>query len=85
MKLFIAEKPSLARAIAASLGISKKQEGYIECANNTVVTWCFGHLLELASPDDYDPKYKKWSAETLPIIPNNWMLKAKKAQVSNSR
>ena len=59
MRLFIAEKPSLGRAIAEGLGNGKKHEGYITCGNDTV-TWCFGHLLELANPEHYDPALKKW-------------------------
>ncbi|MCT4625672.1 DNA topoisomerase III [Halodesulfovibrio sp.] len=77
MRLFIAEKPSLGRAIAEGLGNGKKHEGYITCGDDTV-TWCFGHLLELANPDDYNPEWKKWDAKALPIIPEQWMLKPRK-------
>lgn len=78
MKLFIAEKPSLARAIAEVLPKPhKKQDGYIEAGNGDIVTWCIGHLLEQAPPEDYDEKYKKWVAEHLPIIPQQWQLKPK--------
>jgi len=54
MRLFIAEKPSVAKAIAGELDITGKGDGYIECGADTV-TWCFGHLLEPADPDEYTP------------------------------
>jgi DNA topoisomerase-3 len=78
MKLYIAEKPSLARAIVDVLPKPhKKSDGYIEASNGDVVTWCIGHLLEQAPPEDYDIKYKKWLVEHLPIIPEQWKLKPK--------
>ena len=78
MKLYIAEKPSLGRAIADALPKPhKKYDGYIEVANGDCVSWCIGHLLEQAEPDDYDEHLKKWKFEHLPIIPEQWQLKAK--------
>ncbi len=78
MKLYIAEKPSLGRAIADALPLPhKKQDGYIEVGNGDRVSWCIGHLLEQAEPDDYDVRYKKWQLEHLPIVPAEWQLKAK--------
>lgn len=78
MKLFIAEKPSLARAIADVLPKPhKKQEGFIEVGDGDIVTWCIGHLLEQAPPEDYDVRYKKWLDADLPIIPTQWQLKPK--------
>ncbi len=78
MKLYIAEKPSLGRAIADALPKPhKKQQGYIECGNGDVVTWCIGHILEQVEPDAYDAKYKKWQLDHLPIIPMQWQLKPK--------
>ncbi|WP_372811243.1 DNA topoisomerase 3, partial [Pseudoalteromonas nigrifaciens] len=78
MKLYIAEKPSLGRAIADALPKPhKKHDGYIEVANGDCVSWCIGHLLEQAEPDDYDERFKKWQFEHLPIIPEQWQLKAK--------
>lgn len=73
MRLFIAEKPSLARAIAEGLGQGKKGNGYIECGQD-IVTWCFGHLLDSAPPKYYDPAYKQWKMEHLPIIPKEFTL-----------
>lgn len=79
MKLFIAEKPSLARAIADVMPKPHlKKDGYIEVGNGDAVTWCLGHLLEQVEPDEYDPKYKRWNAEHLPIIPQEWQLKPRK-------
>lgn len=67
MRLFIAEKPSLGRAIADVLPKPhKKGEGFIETAQGDVVTWCIGHLLEQAEPDAYDAAYKQWRMEQLP-------------------
>ena len=74
MQVFIAEKPSVAKVLAAGIGSVKKQNGYFECAGSCVVTWCVGHLLEQANPDAYDPALKKWSAHTLPFIPDKWKL-----------
>lgn len=77
--LYIAEKPSLGRAIADVLPKPhKKEDGAIRCANGDVVTWCIGHLLEQAEPDEYDPIYKKWSLDALPILPEQWKLKPRK-------
>ena len=78
MRLFIAEKPSLGRAIAENLGKGSKKDGYITLnGGNDVVTWCFGHILEQYNPDEYDEKYKKWNLLDLPIIPSLWKLKVK--------
>jgi len=76
MRLFIAEKPSLARAIADGLGKGRKGNGCILCGNDTV-TWCFGHLLEPCYPEEYKPEYASWRREHLPIIPQAWKSKAR--------
>jgi DNA topoisomerase III len=78
-RLFIAEKPSLARAIADALPKPhKKEKSCIRCANGDVVTWCIGHLLEQVQPDDYDERYKKWNLNDLPILPQQWKLRPRK-------
>lgn len=78
MKLYIAEKPSLAVAIAAVLPKpQKKEEGCIRLGNGDCVSWCIGHLLEQADPEHYDPAFKKWQLEHLPILPQQWALKPK--------
>ena len=75
MRLFIAEKPSLARAIADVLPKPhRKGDGFIECGNGPVVTWCIGHLLEQAQPDAYDSRYARWILADLPIVPEKWHL-----------
>ncbi|NYS61475.1 DNA topoisomerase III [Vreelandella salicampi] len=74
MRLIIAEKPSLARAIAEALpGSAKRQDGAIICGDTTV-TWCLGHLLEQAAPEAYDPADKQWRLDRLPIVPQQWKL-----------
>ncbi|MFV0520468.1 MAG: DNA topoisomerase 3, partial [Lachnospirales bacterium] len=71
MKLVIAEKPSVAQAIASVLGIKNRKDGYIE-GNDYIITWCVGHLVGLAGTEVYDEKYKKWNKKDLPIIPTNF-------------
>ncbi|CAM4025887.1 DNA topoisomerase III [Vibrio neonatus] len=79
-RLFVAEKPSLGRAIASALPRPHKNgQGYIECGNGDIVTWCIGHLLEQVEPDVYDPKYKRWDLADLPIIPEQWQLRPRKS------
>ncbi|TKB58278.1 DNA topoisomerase III [Ferrimonas aestuarii] len=79
MKLYIAEKPSLGRAIAAVLPKPhKKQEGYIELGNGDCVSWCVGHLLEQAEPGDYNDSWQQWREESLPMVPEQWRLKTRK-------
>ncbi|PCJ32347.1 MAG: DNA topoisomerase III [Moraxellaceae bacterium] len=78
MKLYIAEKPSLGRAIADALpGPHQKGDGFIRAGNGDCVSWCIGHLLEQAEPESYDPAYKRWRTEDLPIVPEQWQLKPK--------
>ncbi len=79
MRLFIAEKPSLGRAIADVLPKPHTRgDGFIQCGEDNVVTWCIGHLLEQAEPDVYDERFKMWRMEHLPIIPEQWKLIPKK-------
>lgn len=78
LKLYIAEKPSLGRAIAAALPKPhKSQKGYIELGNGDVVSWCIGHILEQADPEVYNDDFKKWRMDHLPIIPEQWQLTPK--------
>ena len=67
-QLVIAEKPSVARSIAGVIGANKKQDGYME-GNGYLVSWCIGHLVSLADAGAYDPRYKKWAYDDLPILP----------------
>jgi len=78
MILYIAEKPSLGRAIAAVLPQpQRKADGCIYLANGDVVSWCIGHLLEQAEPESYDPAFKRWQLQHLPIVPATWKLQAR--------
>ena len=71
MQLVIAEKPSVAGSIAAALGVKEKKDGYIE-GGGYLISWCVGHLVELADAAAYGEQYKKWSYESLPILPEEW-------------
>jgi DNA topoisomerase-3 len=75
MQLVIAEKPSVARDLARVLGASRKGDGCLEGAQH-VVTWCVGHLLELEEPGAYEPGWKRWSMDALPMIPARFALRA---------
>ena len=70
-KLIVAEKPSVAMSYAKVLGATRRQDGYLE-GNGYLVSWCVGHLVELAPPNIYDAKYVKWSIADLPILPQPW-------------
>ena len=74
MRVVLAEKPSVARELAGFLGASKKCEGYFE-GKGYQVTWALGHLATLKEPQDYDPSLKKWSLDSLPIVPDRFGLK----------
>ena len=78
MKLVITEKPSVAASIAKVMGASSKGEGFYK-GNGYIVSWCVGHLIELAQPQDYNAIFEKWSYETLPIIPDKWKYTVKEA------
>lgn len=69
--LVVAEKPSVAMSYAKVLGATNRQDGYLE-GNDYLVSWCIGHLVELAPPNVYDAKYVKWSIADLPILPQKW-------------
>jgi DNA topoisomerase-3 len=76
MKVILTEKPSVARDIAQSLAVRNRKDGYYE-GNGYQITWAFGHLVGLKEPDDYDKAWKRWSLQTLPIIPRQFALKAR--------
>ena len=71
MILILAEKPSVGQAIAKVLGATQRGAGYVH-GNCYIVSWCFGHLVELAQPKDYDPALEQWDLRTLPIIPQEF-------------
>ena len=71
MKLVIAEKPSVAMALASVIGARTRKDGYVE-GNGYLVSWCVGHLVGLCDASEYDEKYKKWRYEDLPIVPECW-------------
>ena len=71
LRLVIAEKPSVAQTIAAALGVKEKKDGYIE-GGGCLISWCVGHLVQLAEAAAYGEQYKKWSFESLPILPEEW-------------
>ncbi len=75
MKLYIAEKPSLARAIADAIGNPEKKESFIACSGGDRVTWCFGHMMEQASPEAYGKQFAPpWSLDPLPVLPESWRI-----------
>ena len=76
MQLVIAEKPSVARSIAEVIGAVESKDGYME-GNGYLVSWCVGHLVELAKPESYGEQWKKWTYESLPIKPENWQYEVK--------
>ena len=71
MELIITEKPSVARAIAEVVGATERQNGYLQ-GKGFLVSWCVGHLVELALPEVYDARYARWRYTDLPIIPEKW-------------
>ena len=79
MNLVIAEKPSVAQSIAATLGATKRQDGYLE-GGGYIVSWCVGHLVELATANVYEKRYSKWEYADLPILPENWQYSISKGK-----
>lgn len=71
--LIVAEKPSVARDLAGCLGKFRARQGYLE-NDNYLITWAIGHLVELAEPEVYDPRFRRWNSETLPILPEEFRL-----------
>ena len=76
-RLYHCEKPSQGRDIARALGAGSKSKGYL-CGAGVTVTWCVGHLLEMAPPEAYDAALKRWSLQSLPILPERWRLEVKR-------
>lgn len=76
MQLVIAEKPSVAKSIAEVLGATDRQDGYFE-GGGYLVSWCIGHLIELAQPESYGEQWKKWTYESLPVKPEQWKYEIK--------
>ena len=70
-QLVIAEKPSVAMSLSKVLGATARRDGYME-GGGWLVSWCVGHLVELAPADTYDPRYSKWAYDDLPILPDPW-------------
>ena len=77
-ELYLCEKPSQGRDIARVIGANQRNDGYLQ-GNGVLVSWCIGHLLEMVPPDAYDARYKRWSLNDLPILPQQWKLAAKKS------
>ena len=75
MKVIITEKPSVAKDISKVLNVTKKCDGYFE-GSGYFITWAFGHLVQLVNPDAYDPSYKQWTMDLLPIIPETFKTEA---------
>ncbi len=71
-RLVIAEKPSVAQSLARVLGATGRRNGYLE-GNGYLVSWCYGHLVELSAPECYNGHYSKWCPEDLPILPDKWL------------
>ena len=70
-QLVITEKPGVAKQVSDVLGVTERKDGYME-GNGYIVSWCIGHLVELAQPGAYKEEWKKWDYESLPIIPKQW-------------
>jgi len=76
MQLVVTEKPSVAQSIARVIGADERKDGYMK-GNGFLVSWCIGHLVELAQPDAYFDTWKKWNYESLPMIPEKWQTEVK--------
>ena len=76
MQLVITEKPSVAQAVAHVIGANERKDGYME-GNGYIVSWCVGHLVELAKPEAYSEAWKRWEYEGLPMIPGEWRTEVK--------
>lgn len=77
-RLVITEKPSVAAAIAKVIGAKERKDGFFQ-GNGYLVSWCVGHLVELAMPQEYDERYRKWRREDQPILPGKWKYQVSQA------
>src|SRR5699024_2577250 len=84
MKVIIAEKPSVAKNIADALHIKTRKDGYFE-GNGYIVTWAFGHLVQLYDAKDYDEKMSSWKMENFPFIPSNFKYKVKSSSSDRNK
>ena len=78
--LIITEKPSVARTISKVLGATARRDGYLE-GGGYLISWCVGHLVELAPPGAYDPRLERWDRADLPILPERWQYQIGRAHV----
>ncbi|MDU5825260.1 MAG: toprim domain-containing protein, partial [Anaerococcus vaginalis] len=78
MKLVIAEKPSVAVTIAKVIGARTRKNGYYE-GGGYIVSWCVGHLIQMVRPERHNEKWKKWTIDTLPIIPEEYIYEVSKS------
>ena len=69
MRLWIAEKPELGKVIANALGIVSRENGLINCQNDNIVTWCFGHVVEIQPPELFDERYNSWDESLKSVMP----------------
>ncbi len=83
-KLVVCEKPSVAQSIGRVLGAVKRRDGYLE-GSGYLVSWCVGHLVELAQPEAYNEAFAKWRLEDLPILPERWKYQVSPSTKNNSR
>lgn len=79
MQLVITEKPSVARSISEVIGATEISDGYME-GNGYIVSWCVGHLVELAQPESYGEQWKKWTYESLPVNPENGSMRSSRTR-----
>ena len=77
MRVVVTEKPSVARDLARVLGATNRRKGWLE-GNDLAITWCFGHMTELEEPAHYNPDWKRWRLESLPMIPDRFSLRVRK-------
>ena len=70
--IFVTEKSSVAEEYARILGVTERKDGYLE-SDRYIITWCVGHLVTMSYPEKYDEKLKKWSLDTLPFLPEDYL------------